>query len=75
MPAPYQELVPLLGSPVPARITPVPPGCTDTEPMLSDVNVAEDQALRVSVSGTKLMLAAFPAAFVDFQTPPPPVPA
>jgi hypothetical protein len=42
--------------------------------MLSDVSDAEDQALSVSVSGVKLTAAVLPAAFVDFQTPPPPVP-
>ena len=75
MPAPYQEPVPVLGSPVPARTTLVPPGCTVTAPILSEVSAAEDHALRASVSGVKLTPAALPAALVDFHTPPPSVPA
>src|SRR5579884_1289112 len=70
-PAPYQESVASLGSPVPARTTPVAPGCTVTAPMLSEVRAARENALRLSVSGVKATLDGVPAAFVDFQTPPP----
>jgi hypothetical protein len=57
-------------------MTPVPPGWTVTAPMLSEVMGAEDedQTLSVSVSGMKLAPPTLPAALVDFQTPPPPVP-
>src|ERR1700691_3246176 len=74
IPAPYHEPVPSSESPVPARMTPVPPGCTVTAPTLSEVSTAEDHGLGESVSGTMLTLAGLPAALVDFQTPPPPVP-
>jgi hypothetical protein len=51
-------------------------GCTATAPMESDAITpppAENTG-SVSVNGTKATLASAPAAFVDFQTPPPVVP-
>src|ERR1700728_1100426 len=74
-PAPYHESVASLGSPVPPRITPVPPGCTVTAPMLRDVTTADEKASRSSVSGVKVTDDVLAAAFVDFQRPPPVVPA
>ena len=54
------------------------PLLTLTVPMLNEaIAVPPAFALNtgsVSVSGAKVTLAAAPAAFVDFQTPPPVVP-
>jgi hypothetical protein len=55
-------------------MTPVPPGCTETAPTLSEVRKEEDQTLRLSVRGVKVTLEGLAAALVDFQTPPPSVP-
>ena len=60
---------------MPARITPVPPGWTESAPMLMEASVAPDIAARLSVSGTNLIFAVLDvAAFCDTHTPPPVVP-
>ena len=65
-----------LGSPVPASTMGLVCGCTATAPMERDAITPPpaEKTGSVSVSGVKLALASAPAAFVDFQTPPPVVP-
>ncbi len=43
-----------LGSPVPARTTPVPPGCTVSAPMLIEASVTPLNTASVSVSGVNV---------------------